>query len=352
MSFPWIDILAPKGAVATEDGAAIRDFGDPDRELLAARDGSIMAPLSQFGILRFTGSDAGTFLHAQLSSDVGVLLPWNAQMSAYCSPKGRVLANFLIWREAESFAALLPRDLIAAIRKRLTMFVLRSKVSIEDASSQYLLLGVSGPAVAKAVQRAFSAGAELLPMSVIRSGEANIINLGAERFLIAIRPDVAEAGWNALGEELSAVGEEPWRWLDVRAGVPWITTPTQDEFVPQMANLELIGAVNFQKGCYPGQEIVARTQYLGKLKRRLFRCHIAIDDPPAPATSLFSPALGDQACGMVVNAARAPDGGCDVLAVVQVEVAQAGDASPLRIGEPNGPALKILELPYRIPQAA
>jgi folate-binding Fe-S cluster repair protein YgfZ len=119
-----------------------------------------------------------------------------------------------------------------------------------------------------------------------------------------------------------------------------------------MANLELTGAVNFQKGCYPGQEIVARTQYLGKLKRRLFRCHVAIDIPPEAGTSLYCAELGSQACGMVVNAALAPDGGCDLLAVMQVEAAQSASTYPVRLGALDGPALGILDLPYPVPQAA
>ena len=354
MDSRWTDFLASVAAVLPErmtDEVSIRHLGDPGAELQAARDGSIVAPISHLGVLEVTGSDACDFLHGQLSSDVASLAPWQLQASVYCSPKGRVLANSILWREAESFGVLLSRDLVHAISKRLGIFVLRSKVSIADASSKYLMFGVAGPAAATSLSRAFGVVPDT-PLSAARTESATLINMGGTRFLVLLEPQAASTMWSKLVIGLTAVGEDAWRWLDIRAGIPWISASTQDQFVPQMANLELIGAVNFHKGCYPGQEIVARTQYLGKLKRRLYRCHVAIGAPPEAATNLYCANLAGESCGTVVNAAPSPGGGCDLLAVMQVEAAQTSSVSPVRLGTIDGPRLEILELPYRIPQAA
>jgi folate-binding protein YgfZ len=354
MNPSWKDFLVANGANAGEvapDGFAVSDFGNPRAELQAARDASVVAPIAGLSMLEIAGADAGDFLHNQFSSDVEGLASWQAQTSAYCSPKGRVLANFFLWREPERFCALLSADLTASIRKRLSMFVLRSKVALSDAFGDLVLLGVSGPAAAPALTAVLGAAPDA-SMTAVKTQSATILHLGFERFLLVLPAHSAQTLWTALAAQLTPVGAPAWRWLDIRSGIPWITAATQDQFVPQMANLELTGAVNFQKGCYPGQEIVARTQYLGKLKRRMFRCHADNDSPPAAGTALYSVALGEQACGMVVNASVAPGGGCDMLAVMQIEAAESANLSPPRVGAIDGPALSILELPYHFPQAA
>jgi folate-binding protein YgfZ len=354
MNPSWKDALVANGARTGETTPGhfmVSDFGDLNKELQAVRDASVVAPVSGLGMIEFAGADAADFLHNQLSSDVEGLALWQAQTSAYCSPKGRVLANLLLWREPERFCALLSADLVASIRKRLSMFVLRSKVTLNDVSADCVLLGVAGPRAVAVLNEALGAAPEV-PMTAAHTQSATILNLGSGRFLVALPMQSAPAVWSALAAKLTPVGEPAWRWLDIRSGIPWITTATQDQFVPQMANLELTGAVNFQKGCYPGQEIVARTQYLGKLKRRMFLCHAGVDSPPAAGTNLYSAALGEQASGIVVNATAAPGGGCDMLAVIQVEAVESADRSSLRIGASDGPVLSILELPYRFPQAA
>jgi folate-binding protein YgfZ len=350
----WKYFLVAKGANAGEAAPGhftVSDFGNRQMELRVARDASVMAPIAELGMIEIAGTDAGDFLHNQLSSDVEGLAPWQAQTSVYCSPKGRVLANFFLWREPERLCALLSADLAASIRKRLSMFVLRSKVTLTDAAGDLVLLGVSGPAAAPVLTETLGT-APGAPMSTAKTQSATILNLGSGRFLLVLPAQEAQTVWTALAAKLTSVGEPAWRWLDIRSGIPWITAATQDQFVPQMANLELTGAVNFQKGCYPGQEIVARTQYLGKLKRRMFLCHAEVDTPPAAGTGVYSTTLGDQASGMVVNASAAPESGCDMLAVMQVEAVESADHSSPRLGAIDGPPLSILELPYRFPQAA
>jgi folate-binding protein YgfZ len=340
-------LLQSQGASLSGEAGAevVQDFGDAGGELRASLDGSVMVPLSHLGVLHISGEDALEFLQGQLSSDVKALKPGYAHYSAYCSAKGRVLADFLLWRDqGGDFMALLSRDLTEKIRRRLGMFVLRARVKIQDVSAQFALLGLAGADASATVDPEKSAA-----FSVVQSESGYMINLGHNRYLAVLEDAAAVTTWTELARKLRPAGEAVWRWLDIRAGIPWVSEWTDDEFVPQMANLDLIGAVNFQKGCYPGQEIVARTQYLGKLKRRLYRLHAPVDIPPAPATSLYSTTLGEQACGTVVDAAPAPDGGCDLLAVVQID---ATLASRLHLGSADGPVLSLLGLPYAIPQAA
>jgi folate-binding protein YgfZ len=170
----------------------------------------------------------------------------------------------------------------------------------------------------------------------------HIIKLSAERFLLLAKQP-AQTLWDTLKSQYKPVGVEAWNLLDIRAGIAWITPATQEQFVAQMTNYELIGGVDFKKGCYPGQEIVARTQYLGKLKRRMY--HIHADGPLAAGDELFSADFEGQASGMVVNSAASPKGGVDALAVIQIDSAAN---QTLHAKSIDGPALKILNLPYSI----
>ena len=169
-----------------------------------------------------------------------------------------------------------------------------------------------------------------------------VVALSAERFIVLAAPDHAAEVWNKLAPRGTSAGSAVWDWLAIRAGEPDITPVTQEQFVPQMVNFELLGGVNFQKGCYPGQEIVARMQYLGKLKRRMYLVHVETDGVAA-GNELFSVDLTGQASGMIVNAAPSPDGGTDALAVIQIESALN---HPIHWKTPDGPLLKPQALPY------
>jgi folate-binding protein YgfZ len=167
--------------------------------------------------------------------------------------------------------------------------------------------------------------------------------LGYQRFDVFVQTDVAAALWQKLATSCKPVGAPAWDWLMVQAGVPMVLPQTQDHFVPQMANMEILGGVSFNKGCYPGQEIVARSQYLGKVKRRLFLAHV--DAAALPGDELFSADLPDQSAGHVANAAAAPGGGCDVLAVVHTSSVDAGD---VRLKSRDGAKLEFRPLPYPV----
>jgi len=343
MTFAWQDFLLERGA--RFETAAVSHFGDPAAELRAARDGGILAPLAHLGLIACSGEDAQAFLHGQFSNDVKQLAPERSEYAAYCSAKGRMLANFLLWREEQAYWLELARSLLPAIQKRLAMFVMRSKVKLVDASESRLILGLAGGAAADALRELFP----MLPQEphqIVRDAANGIlIALPGARFQLVAEPEAAKRLWQQLAKALTPVGSACWEWLEIRNGLPLITAATQEQFVPQMANMELIGAVNFHKGCYPGQEIVARTQYLGQLKRRMVLAHVEGSLMPQPGDELFSSALDGQASGMVVNAQAAPDGGYDLLAVIQT--ASISERA-VHFKSAGGPALSFQPLPYTV----
>ena len=298
------------------------------------------------GLIRFSGEDARVFLHNQLTCDVEALGIKQGTYGAYCTPKGRVLATFLLWHTEQGYFMQLPSSLREPIRKQLTKFILRSKVKAEDASTEWSLHGISGSDAGTIVERAVGS----VPRGtheIASSTNVMAIRLSGERYLIA----GAEAHKEKLNEALSRgrKGElEHWDWLKVRAGIPTILPVTQEEFVPQMVNLDLIGGVSFEKGCYPGQEIVARMHYRGTLKQRMYLANVPGPDRPQPGEKLYSPTFGEQACGTIVNAARSPDGGHDALAVIQIASTETGN---VHWNTQKGPALKLLPLPYNVTSA-
>ena len=335
----WQDFLASVGA-RLEAGEAC-DFGDAQAELKAAAGDTVLAPLTQFGVIRATGEDAASFLHNLFSNDVQHLGRERAERCGFCSPKGRLLADFLIWREGQDYLLQLSSDIQPGMLKKLGMYVLRSKVKLSDANSDLVRLGIAGTGAAAAL-KALGAGIPSSQYDVLRFDAGTAIRLDEHRIQLAVHANAAVPVWNKLASLARPVGTPAWRWLEIAAGVPHITSATQEEFVPQMANLELIGGVSFTKGCYPGQEIVARTKYLGKVKRRTYRASVQ-SDCPQPGTDLFSPDLADQSCGKVIEAAPSPSGGCELLASMLMSSAEAGD---VRVGSADGPRLSFLALPY------
>ena len=317
--------------------------------LLAARDVAVVCDLAPQRVLAVDGPDAARFLNGQLSVEMVELPPNACRYASFNSPKGRMLANFAVWRDpsrSEHFLILLPGDVAQSVAKRLSIYVLRSKVTVTDASEESARLGVGGPHATRAVAEAL--GGAPAPFQLRTFGPLTVLGLPGPRY-VAIAPHAAsETARESLLRHATAASYDVWQWLTVRAGVPVITAATQDSFVAQTANWDVLGGVDFQKGCYTGQEIVARTQYLGRLKERAFLFHAATAGV-RPGERLFSAAFGDQPCGTVVNAAAAPAGGCDLIAVLQLAAAERGDA---RLGAPEGPVLTPLPLPYAIPAAA
>jgi tRNA-modifying protein YgfZ len=304
---------------------------------------TVFAVAPDVGFLGFDGPDAAAFLHGQLSSDVAGMAPGTAGWTTYNSPKGRMLGTLLLWRvDADAFRAFVAADLSASLGKRLAMYVLRAKVKVCDLSGDAQCFGVGGAGAAEAIRAVL--GVAPAPGHGVRAGDANVVAAPDGRYFVHASAASAGHVTSMLAAHAQAVTVDAWHRLGIRAGIPAVTRATQDLFVPQTANWDLIGGINFHKGCYPGQEIVARMQYLGRLKERLFAFHVDAP-PPAPATRVYSPVFGEQACGTVVNAASAPDGGADLLAVVQWTAADGA----LHLAAPDGPRLSARALPYAVP---
>lgn len=328
MNSNWQEFLSTFGARISS--GTLADFGNGAAELVAARDATIVSPLTHLGLIECAGDDAREFLHNQLTSDINHLASGFAQHSAWCTAKGRMLASFLVYRNGADYQALLSCDLLSAVQKRLQMFVLRSKVKVLDLSGSHLVFGLSGPQAEAALQSAgLSAPADALQTTVFADGV--VIRLDRARLILVVGNGAATAILQKIASSALPAGTPAWQWLDIQAGVPLITDATKEAFVPQMANFDKINAVSFHKGCYPGQEVVARTQYLGKVKRHLYRIHVNCS--VAPGTAIYAQGSPEQPCGMVSNAAPAPEGGYDALAVIQENFLEAG---ALHLDLPDG----------------
>ncbi|BBP96232.1 folate-binding protein [Burkholderia sp. SFA1] len=305
-------------------------------------------PLTQFGVIDVKGEDAAAFLHTQITNDVQHLDASTARLAGYCSPKGRLLGSFLMWRTAEAVRLLIAQDVQAAVQKRLSMFVLRSKVKLTDATPETAAVGFAGD-----VRAALSGIFDALPDGVhvkVEGPHGSLIRVPdaahRPRFLwVGPKVDV-EAQLAKLEGKLARVPEAMWDWLDIHAGEPRITHATVEQFVPQMVNFDVLGAVNFKKGCYPGQEIVARSQYRGTIKRRTALAHA---ESATPGAELFHSDDPGQPCGLVVNVAPGEGGGVDCL--VEVKLA-ALDSGTVHVGSASGPALAFVPLPYAFPADA
>ena len=290
-----------------------------------------ITPLTHLGVIRAQGDEAAKFLHGQLTQDFALLGPQQARLAAYLSPKGRMLASFIgCQRSATEVLLVCSRDLLAATLKRLSMFVLRTKVKLTDASDEFALYGLAGDALISIAGSAYPAWAkaDFDDQILVHLYPA----LGQPRGLwIAPQGSPAPQG-QALDAAL-------WAWGEVRSGVATLSAPLVETFVPQMLNYESVGGVNFKKGCYPGQEVVARSQFRGQLKRRTYLAH----SPSALAVGaeIFTTEDADQAVGLVVQSASAPAGGWDALVCLQTHASSAD----LRAG----PApLALQPLPYAL----
>ena len=290
-----------------------------------------IAPLSHLGVIRVEGEDAAKFLHGQLTQDFALLGTDQARLAAFLSPKGRMQASFIGFKRSTTEVLLVcSRDLLAPTLKRLSMFVLRAKAKLTDATADFTLLGLAGDAVPGGAQPAWSR-AEVGAATVVHLYPAD----GTPRALwVAPATEPAPAG--------ASLSESLWAWAEVRSGVATLTAPVVEAFVPQMLNYESVGGVNFKKGCYPGQEVVARSQFRGTLKRRAYIAHAPA--PMAVGAEVFAAADLEQPCGTVVLAAAAPGGGVDAIVSIQISTAEG----PLQVGAEGGVPLTLLPLPYAL----
>jgi folate-binding protein YgfZ len=291
-----------------------------------------VARLDHLGVIQIHGEDAAKFIHGQLTQDFALLDHNSARLAAFCSAKGRMQASFIGFKRPSGDILLVcSKDLLAPTLKRLSMFVMRAKAHLSDASTQFALYGLAGNAINEIAARADSIWSKL--------------DFGAETVVNLYPADgVPRQLWLAPVEtsppQGSPLGLETWLWTEVRSGVPTLTQPVVEAFVPQMLNYESVGGVNFKKGCYPGQEVVARSQFRGTLKRRAFVAHCP--DLLQAGQEVFSSQDLSQPVGTVVQAAAAPGGGSDAIVSLQLAATQNG---PLLVA---GSALELLPLPYAL----
>lgn len=311
----------------------IGDMSTPSASLQGA------VRLDDWGVVRASGADTLSFLNGQLTQALATLPQGRARLSGYCSAKGRLLATFVVWRAgAEEVLLACSADLLAATVKRLSMFVLRARCRLDDVSGSLSVWGLAGDTA----RSALAGAAPGSPWQLTTTGQATAValppGLGVERFLWIAPPEVATPG-------LPSLPVESWRALEAASGIPRVTAATVEQFVPQMVNLELVDGVDFQKGCYPGQEVVARSQYRGTLKRRmfLFEC----DAPAVPGIEIVHSDDPAQPAGLVVNAGMAPGGPTQVLAEVKLAALHTGS---LHLGRADGPPLRRAALPYAVPE--
>jgi hypothetical protein len=291
-----------------------------------------IATLSHLGVIRVQGEDAAKFLHGQLTQDFSLLGLGDARLAAFCSAKGRMLASFMGFKRSHSDILLIcPRDLLTSTLKRLSMFVLRAKVTLKDESEDWTLLGIAGPELDKL------SSSPRKPWEKLDLATSHVIGLYPA-------DGIARALWvapKALPLPTGApMTHEIWQWSDVISGVTLISQAVSDAFVPQMLNYESVGGVNFKKGCYPGQEVVARSQFRGTLKRRGYLVHAAL--PLKAGDELFDKTDLSQPCGLVALAAPSPDGGYDAWVSLQVS---AAESAQLQVGA-QGLPVRVLALPY------
>ncbi len=340
----WKIFLNNAGAEIEDD--KVKHFGNPSRELRVVTTGFIISDLSHYGLIAVHGEDAQTFLANQFTNDINLVSPSLAQLNGYCTPKGRLLAVFCVFLRGDTYYLQLPKDVVQPVIDRLRIFILNAKVTLEDASDSLVCIGASSPDLSDQLAKQNMISTPQEDYHCINTGKLSIIRLPgvSPRCIIIGESNDIKPVWSSLDVNAAPVGADSWDLINVISGIPTITTATQDLFVPQMTNLDLINGISFKKGCYPGQEIVARTHYRGKLKRRMALFHTPAETVPSPGSSLMlrEKESENRKVGVVVTAKPAAEGGYLLLAVLEIAVTH----SSANLLEEHNNVIKLMELPY------
>ncbi len=313
-----------------------------DEMEMALADSGIVCPLPSLGVLHVAGEDSGQFLHNQLTQAVSHLGESATTLAAWCNPKGRTRALFRVVPSDTGLLLIADAGLLQAIQPKLQMFILRSRVALTDLTTSEALLGLAGP-VAETLLTEAAGSLPSQPGGLVRAGDLHVIALPGHhglRYLLLAPTEQIDAFSDRFQETLTEGSESFWRLQDIRAGLPAVTPAISESVIPTMLNLEPLGGISYEKGCYPGQEVVARMHYRGQLKRRLYHARMA-GDPPAPGTAV-NDHEGAEA-GVVVSAAEAAGEASELLAVLRID--KAGNEA-LTV---NGVGLELLDLPYPPP---
>jgi tRNA-modifying protein YgfZ len=303
--------------------------------------GKTICPVAHLAVLTVSGKDAAKLLQGQITCNVNDVSETKSSLGALCNPKGRAITTFLLVKTGDAFLMVLPEELLEPVKKRLQMYVLRSDVTLADSSDQHCLIGLCNPAT------------EPGPLFATTQQEVISVNFSTTqgRSLVIAEADKAIALWSEMAGNqcFHPENSEQWRYLDIISGIPWLTTETSEEFIPQMLNLDLLGGISFNKGCYTGQEIVARTHYLGKAKRALFLAECDTPLTPEPNSSIIDDSTcTEQAIGKVLLAQRYQAGQgnegtvCKMLIVLQIT---DSGTEHLTLKDNNQNTITLLTLP-------
>ena len=343
MNSQWNSFLQTQSAGSGENRGVERGRNGADQACA-------LIDLSHLGLIGLEGEDAESFLQGQMTNDVRSLTADHFQISACCSPKGRMLANFLVFRHRQKIVLQMPRDIQQILLKRFPMYILMSRTKVTDASDGLVCVGLLGESAQALLQLHFNRVPATAWDAVQENGFTLLRHPGeTPRIEIVGEPDAMMTLWEKLARSTIHGTSGRWTLEDIRAGIPTLHGSTSESFLPQMTNMDLIDGVSFTKGCYTGQEVVARTRYLGKIKRRMYLARIEGDRCPQPGEELYSAdSDSGQGPGRVVDAQVSPDGGCEMLAVIEIS---SHDNGNIHIGGENGEKLQFRALPYSLEQA-
>ena len=338
MSDSWHSFLRGQGAAFA--GASVLRFGDGASAYLDPND-TVFSPVTWMGIARVSGSDAAEFLQAQLTGDIKDIGFGISRISGYCNPKGRLLAIFRVLRDGDDFLLLSDSGILPSILQRLQMYVFRMKVDLAVETAR-VAIGLAGPGANHIVAELAGGPAEMANEVFCKGGMCSIPLGDREKgHLVIAPPEQLVKSWAMIRSGTQLAGSDQWALFEMRSGLARITVATQENFIPQSVNLDLIGGVSFSKGCYPGQEIVARVRYLGRVKHRMARALVNHGELPAPGDPVFLDTKITQRAGTVINAVSLPSGAGELLATVPL-ASSTGAEFPV---DQAGRSIRLVELP-------
>ncbi|WP_198264687.1 YgfZ/GcvT domain-containing protein [sulfur-oxidizing endosymbiont of Gigantopelta aegis] len=346
MSNNWYNFLSPLGAIFNDDKEV--SFNASEQSTISSLQGDLyLTDLSYLGLIEVSGDDKKTYLQGQLTNDINAISSTLSHLSGLCTPKGRLRALFTIFAQGNKLYLQLPYPLLEETLKRLKMFVMMSKVELTNVSDSLIKIGVFGQQAINQL-KASNLSIPGEPNMVTETDGIQLIRLAGEtpRFECIGCVEKITALWQALQPKAQLINTSHWRIMDIEAGIPNVFASSKEAFIPQMLNLQILNGINFKKGCYTGQEVVARMQYLGKLKRKMYRAHCDAEQNVLPGDLLYSEkSKSGQGAGHIVDAQLSPKGGLDLLAVI---TSDAVDNNDIFLDEAMQLPLTIVDLPYSL----
>ncbi len=340
MTKTWTQYLQEAGA-QIENNTVIH-FGRTQEEIQQAQHGDIITDLSHFGLIKVTGDDAEKLLQGQFTNDVRQVTAEKNQLSAWCTHKGRMLVSFRLFKRSDAYYLLLPQDSVASTIKRLQMYILRTAVKLEEVSDSLLRIGIAGSHSTQILTECLGDAPPSEVDGSLTIDKITVLQIPGNRPRYIVFSETPQDLWQCATKTARQAGAAAWQLLDILAGLPQIVPATAEAFVPQMVNFHAIGGVSFKKGCYTGQEVVARMQYLGSLKRRMYLARIDTNSIPQPGDALYI-THSEESVGKIANAVTLPEGGAIILAVIKISHAKTDE---IHWQNQQGEILQCLELPY------